>query len=300
MSQRFWGAGRTWHPRSTIRVAGSRPSRWARRCNLWSEQRCKLIHYAPALERQLQIGAWVDLVRNPAILRLLKAAGLDFARVDMEHTAASMESIANMALLARALNFPIAARPPKANREWITRLLDVGVWNPALSAGGEQGTCRRDRRRFTLCTAGAAGRCRAQPGHRLRHDRHRRGASRVCQPAGVRDGDVRDRRCVQRSRHDRGNGRDRRANDRASRSFAGPRRVRHARPGAGIGREARPGPGGGEERRQDVRDAVLQLRAGAAVEDSRRIVVGVLSPAARCCTGGTARRWRGSRGRSRG
>ena len=34
-----------------------------------------------------------------------------------------------MALLSRALNFPIAVRPPKANREWITRLLDAGVWN---------------------------------------------------------------------------------------------------------------------------------------------------------------------------
>ena len=83
-----------------------------------------------ALERgELQIGTWVNLVRNPAILTLLKAAGLDFARVDMEHTAASMESIANMALLSRALNFPIAVRPPEANREWITRLLDCGVWN---------------------------------------------------------------------------------------------------------------------------------------------------------------------------
>src|SRR5690349_24180765 len=83
-----------------------------------------------ALERgELQIGTWVNLVRSPAILPLLKAAGLDFARVDMEHTAASMEDIANLALMSRALNFPIAVRPPKANREWITRLLDVGVWN---------------------------------------------------------------------------------------------------------------------------------------------------------------------------
>jgi 2-keto-3-deoxy-L-rhamnonate aldolase RhmA len=83
-----------------------------------------------AIERgELQVGTWVNLVRNPAILTLLKAAGLDFARVDMEHSTPSMETIANMALLARALNFPIAVRPPKANREWITRLLDVGVWN---------------------------------------------------------------------------------------------------------------------------------------------------------------------------
>jgi 2-keto-3-deoxy-L-rhamnonate aldolase RhmA len=77
---------------------------------------------------ELQIGTWVNLVRNPAILRL-KASGLDFARVDMEHSTPSIETIANMALLARGLNFPIAVRPPTANREWITRLLDIGVWN---------------------------------------------------------------------------------------------------------------------------------------------------------------------------
>ena len=80
-------------------------------------------------EGKVQIGSWLNLTRNPAILTLLKAAGLDFARVDMEHSTPSMETIANMALLARALDFPIAVRPPKANREWITRLLDVGVWN---------------------------------------------------------------------------------------------------------------------------------------------------------------------------
>jgi 2-keto-3-deoxy-L-rhamnonate aldolase RhmA len=78
---------------------------------------------------ELQIGTWINLIRNPAVLTLLKAAGLDFARVDMEHSTPSMETIANMALLARALDFPIVVRPPKANREWITRLLDVGVWN---------------------------------------------------------------------------------------------------------------------------------------------------------------------------
>ena len=78
---------------------------------------------------EVQFGTWVNMVRNPAILTLLKAAGLDYARVDIEHSSPSMESIADMALLARALDFPIAVRPPRANREWITRLLDVGVWN---------------------------------------------------------------------------------------------------------------------------------------------------------------------------
>jgi 2-keto-3-deoxy-L-rhamnonate aldolase RhmA len=82
------------------------------------------------LERgEPQIGTWLTMVRNPAILSLMKSAGLDFARVDMEHTALTIEHIADLAVLARALDFPIAVRPPKANREWITRLLDVGVWN---------------------------------------------------------------------------------------------------------------------------------------------------------------------------
>ena len=78
---------------------------------------------------EVQIGTWINLIRNPAILTLLKAAGLDFARVDMEHSSPSMETLTNMALLARALDFPIVVRPPEANREWITRLLDAGVWN---------------------------------------------------------------------------------------------------------------------------------------------------------------------------
>ena len=82
------------------------------------------------LERgEPQIGTWLTMVRNPAILSLMKSAGLDFARVDMEHTALTIEHIADLAVLARALDFPIAVRPPEANREWITRLLDNGVWN---------------------------------------------------------------------------------------------------------------------------------------------------------------------------
>jgi len=78
---------------------------------------------------ELQLGTWINMIGTPAILPLLKAAGLDFARVDMEHSSPSMETIADMALVARAIDFPIAVRPPKANREWITRLLDAGVWN---------------------------------------------------------------------------------------------------------------------------------------------------------------------------
>jgi 2-keto-3-deoxy-L-rhamnonate aldolase RhmA len=87
-------------------------------------------HYRARAERgEVQIGTWVTLIRTPSILTLLKAAGLDYVRVDMEHSPFSMETIADLATLARALDFPMVVRPPAGNREWITRLLDAGVWN---------------------------------------------------------------------------------------------------------------------------------------------------------------------------
>jgi 2-keto-3-deoxy-L-rhamnonate aldolase RhmA len=78
---------------------------------------------------EVQIGTWINMIRNSAILTLLKASGLDFARIDMEHSSPSMSTVADMAALARALDFPIMVRPPDGNREWITRLLDAGVYN---------------------------------------------------------------------------------------------------------------------------------------------------------------------------
>jgi 2-keto-3-deoxy-L-rhamnonate aldolase RhmA len=83
---------------------------------------------AALAEGRVQIGTWINLVRNPAVLTLLQAAGLDYARVDMEHSSPSIETVADMAVLSRALDFPLIVRPPEGNREWITRLLDVGVW----------------------------------------------------------------------------------------------------------------------------------------------------------------------------
>jgi 2-keto-3-deoxy-L-rhamnonate aldolase RhmA len=86
--------------------------------------------YRARAERgEVQLGTWVTMIRTPGVLTLLQAAGLDFVRVDMEHSSFSMETVADMATLARALDFPMVVRPPEGNREWITRLLDAGVWN---------------------------------------------------------------------------------------------------------------------------------------------------------------------------
>jgi 2-dehydro-3-deoxyglucarate aldolase/4-hydroxy-2-oxoheptanedioate aldolase len=84
---------------------------------------------ARANRGEVQIGTWITMIRTPGILTLLQAAGLDFARIDMEHGAFSMETVADMAALARALDFPLVVRPPEGSREWVTRLLDSGVPN---------------------------------------------------------------------------------------------------------------------------------------------------------------------------
>src|SRR5438132_11784853 len=77
---------------------------------------------------KVQIGTWINLARNPAILTLLKSAGLDYARLDMEHSFPSTETVADMAVLPRALDFPLIVRPQEGTREGIPGPLDVGVW----------------------------------------------------------------------------------------------------------------------------------------------------------------------------
>jgi 2-dehydro-3-deoxyglucarate aldolase/4-hydroxy-2-oxoheptanedioate aldolase len=78
---------------------------------------------------EVQVGTWLTLSRAPAVLTLLQASGLDFARLDLEHAPFSMETVADLASAARALDFPLVVRPPEGSREWLTRLLDAGVEN---------------------------------------------------------------------------------------------------------------------------------------------------------------------------
>jgi len=69
------------------------------------------------------------MLRNPASMTMFKETGIDFVRLDMEHSGPSIETIADFAAMGRALDLPVMVRPPEANREWITRLLDLGIFN---------------------------------------------------------------------------------------------------------------------------------------------------------------------------
>jgi 2-keto-3-deoxy-L-rhamnonate aldolase RhmA len=106
---------------------------------------------------RVQLGTWLNLERNPAVLPLLKGAGLDYVRVDMEHSSPSIETVADMAVLARALDFPLVVRPPEGNREWITRLLDVGVWGLHVPQVDDPETARRVVQAARYAPAGSRG-----------------------------------------------------------------------------------------------------------------------------------------------
>ena len=126
-------------------------------------------------EGKVQIGVWLNLMRNPAILTLMKNAGMDYARIDMEHSSPSIETVADMAVLGRALGLPVVVRPPEPNREWITRLLDcwrlghprapdrqpgggAGPWSRRRATGRSARAGRPASRRARTSTARAARR----------------------------------------------------------------------------------------------------------------------------------------------
>lgn len=54
--------------------------------------------YRTRAERgEIQIDIWVNMIRTPAVLTLLKAADLGFVRADMKHSPFSSEIVADMA-----------------------------------------------------------------------------------------------------------------------------------------------------------------------------------------------------------
>ena len=42
---------------------------------------------------ELQIGTWINMLRNPESLTMFKQLGLNFVRIDMEHASPSIETI---------------------------------------------------------------------------------------------------------------------------------------------------------------------------------------------------------------
>ena len=60
---------------------------------------------------QLVIGTWINHLRDPIMAKMVATAGFDFVSLDMEHSSASMETIANQCLVARECGIAPLVRP---------------------------------------------------------------------------------------------------------------------------------------------------------------------------------------------
>lgn len=73
------------------------------------------------------VGTMVRMVRNPAIAQIAYHAGLDFMMLDLEHGPYSIETVSDIAKVARSIGLGIFARVPELAKGYVSRLMDAGI-----------------------------------------------------------------------------------------------------------------------------------------------------------------------------
>ena len=71
-------------------------------------------------------GTMFRVIRNPAVLNLAKAAGLDFVMFDAEYPNYTIETFHDLCLLAGALDLGCFVRVPQNGKDYVSRFLDCG------------------------------------------------------------------------------------------------------------------------------------------------------------------------------
>jgi 2-keto-3-deoxy-L-rhamnonate aldolase RhmA len=78
-------------------------------------------------EGRTVVGSEISRIRSSDVARLYAGAGFDFVFIDMEHSAYSMESVADMITVSRAAGIVPIVRVPQADYTLISRVLDQGA-----------------------------------------------------------------------------------------------------------------------------------------------------------------------------
>lgn len=77
--------------------------------------------------RELLLGTMLSEVSNPNIVRILKTVGFEYIIVDCEHGYFDFSQIANIISVGNGFGMPIIIRIPAIEREFITKVLDMGA-----------------------------------------------------------------------------------------------------------------------------------------------------------------------------
>jgi 2-keto-3-deoxy-L-rhamnonate aldolase RhmA len=84
-------------------------------------------------EGRVQVGTWIHTLGSRQLPRVLATAGYDYVLIDMEHSAFSIETVADLCQAATAAGLLPVVRPPAKQAHLISRPLDngaVGIWAP--------------------------------------------------------------------------------------------------------------------------------------------------------------------------
>jgi 2-keto-3-deoxy-L-rhamnonate aldolase RhmA len=76
---------------------------------------------------QIVYGTWVSTVRNPAIIRMISAAGFQAVFIDTEHGAFSLETISGLCEMSRACGLVPIVRSYDRNGHLVNRIQDIGA-----------------------------------------------------------------------------------------------------------------------------------------------------------------------------
>ena len=74
-----------------------------------------------------KVGTFLFEFATPGIGQILKAAGADFAVLDMEHTGFSFDTVRQVVRYCQAARLPLVVRVPSQQRHHISRALDTGA-----------------------------------------------------------------------------------------------------------------------------------------------------------------------------
>ena len=86
------------------------------------------------------VGMFLSEIAAPNLIRLMKAAGVDFVVVDCEHGYFDYSQVAAIAAVANGINFSLIVRMPQLTRSCIQKYLDAGVdgiWLPMLETADQ-------------------------------------------------------------------------------------------------------------------------------------------------------------------
>ena len=79
------------------------------------------------------IGTMISEISTPNLVRMLKSAGYEFVFVDCEHGYFDFNEIANITSVGNGFGIKVIVRVPSVQREFITKVMDIGVDGLLLS-----------------------------------------------------------------------------------------------------------------------------------------------------------------------